>query len=233
MVGGPVRSWRTPRPACCLAGRRVKCSRWKLHLVMTDRSLLGMGDRNRSVSEPARVPGHGSVPAPVAQAWVRDAAEASVWLRRVFTTPDGRDLVAMDSRRRIFPGCCAGCWCCATTCARPRGVAPRSPTPTTPNRSGTVDRPTGATARASAPAATTSRRRRAGVTAGGSPDRPRRAGGPHAARAAVPVTAAAAARLGLRDRARNSAGKSMRPAAARAAGRRPLSRATWSVSCVA
>ena len=75
----------------------------ELHLVMTDRSLLGMGDRNRSVSEPARVPGHGSVPAPVAQAWVRDAAEASVWLRRVFTTPDGRDLVAMDSRRRIFP----------------------------------------------------------------------------------------------------------------------------------
>ena len=75
----------------------------EVHLVMTDRSLLGMGDRNRSVSEPARVPGHGSVPAPVAQGWVRDAAEASVWLRRVFTTPDGRDLVAMDSRRRIFP----------------------------------------------------------------------------------------------------------------------------------
>ncbi len=75
----------------------------EVHLVMTDRSLLGIGDPSRSVSEPGRVPGHGSVPAPVAQAWVREAPDASVWLRRVFTTPDGRDLVAMDSRRRIFP----------------------------------------------------------------------------------------------------------------------------------
>ena len=30
--------------------------------------------------------------------------EAAVWLRRLYTSPDGRDLVAMDSRRRTFTG---------------------------------------------------------------------------------------------------------------------------------
>ena len=39
----------------------------EVHLVMTDRALLGSGDDDRSVSEPARVPGHGSVPAPIAE----------------------------------------------------------------------------------------------------------------------------------------------------------------------
>ena len=29
---------------------------------------------------------------------------ARVWLRRLYTTPGGRDLVAMDSRRRVFAG---------------------------------------------------------------------------------------------------------------------------------
>ena len=56
------------------------------------------------VMEPARIPGHGSVPAPVARRWIRDADEGSVWLRRLYTSPDGRDLVAMDSRRRVFTG---------------------------------------------------------------------------------------------------------------------------------
>ncbi len=130
----------------------------EVHLVMTDRSLLGTGDSGRSVMEPARIPGHGSLPAPVARAWVRGDARgiissnggsrnggssdsgssdsgswqsspadaggggsrkdgsaeggpgttldraAAVWLRRLYTSPDGRDLVAMDSRRRHFTG---------------------------------------------------------------------------------------------------------------------------------
>ena len=105
----------------------------EVHLVMTDRSLLGTGDPDRSVMEPARIPGHGSLPAPVARAWVKgdpggsgrsgsslgsgsnggseestdDATvdrAATVWLRRLYTGPDGRDLVAMDSRRRHFTG---------------------------------------------------------------------------------------------------------------------------------
>jgi hypothetical protein len=32
------------------------------------------------------------------------AALAAVWLRRLYLSPDGRDLVAMDSRRRTFGG---------------------------------------------------------------------------------------------------------------------------------
>ena len=77
----------------------------EVHLVITDRALLGLGDPTRSVFEPARVPGHGSVPAPVARARLRDADDvASVWVRRLYTTPGGRDLVAMDSRRRVFAG---------------------------------------------------------------------------------------------------------------------------------
>ncbi|MBM6404418.1 DUF222 domain-containing protein [Phycicoccus sp. CSK15P-2] len=88
-----------------LSGREVgQVQPLEVHLVMTDRSLLGTGDPGSSVMEPARVPGHGPVPAPVARAWVRDAGPASVWLRRLHTSPEGRDLVAMDSRRRVFGG---------------------------------------------------------------------------------------------------------------------------------
>ncbi|MGG5257534.1 HNH endonuclease [Phycicoccus avicenniae] len=76
----------------------------EVHLVITDRALLGTGNPDVSMMTPARIPGHGSVPAPVARAWLRDADEASVWLRRLYTSPDGRDLVAMDARRRRFVG---------------------------------------------------------------------------------------------------------------------------------
>jgi hypothetical protein len=100
----------------------------EVHLVMTDRALFGTGDPRRPVCEPARIPGHGSVPAPVARAWLRTGlpspdkphaggvgrvggvgsaagvGTARVWLRRLYTSPDGRDLVAMDSRRRLFSG---------------------------------------------------------------------------------------------------------------------------------
>lgn len=76
----------------------------EVQLVMTDWALLGTGDPGAPVMAPARVPGHGSVPAPVARAWVREAGEGSVWLRRLYTRPGGRDLVAMDSRRRVFSG---------------------------------------------------------------------------------------------------------------------------------
>ena len=76
----------------------------EVHLVMTDRALLGTGDAGRSVMEPARAPGLGSLPAPVARWWLRGAGPGSVWLRRLYTGPSGRDLVAMDSRRRVFGG---------------------------------------------------------------------------------------------------------------------------------
>ena len=54
-----------------LSGRGVgEVTPVEVHLVMTDRALLGTGDPRRSVWEPARIPGHGSVPVPVARAWL-------------------------------------------------------------------------------------------------------------------------------------------------------------------
>jgi hypothetical protein len=72
----------------------------EVQLVMTDRSLL-VGD-----DTPARIVGHGPVPAALARALMRagEAGEAArVWIRRLFTSPSTGDLVAMDSRRREFP----------------------------------------------------------------------------------------------------------------------------------
>ncbi|SDM05603.1 DUF222 domain-containing protein [Arthrobacter sp. ok362] len=74
----------------------------ELQVIMTDRTLF-QGD-----SEPARIPGYGIVPA----AWARDLVGAgknaedrdfTTWLRRLYTHPATGDLVAMDSRARIFP----------------------------------------------------------------------------------------------------------------------------------
>lgn len=71
-------------------------------LVMTDRALLGTS------RTPARLLGHGPLPAGLARRLVRgsDAAttQARVWVRRLFTDPTSGELVAMDSRRRTFGG---------------------------------------------------------------------------------------------------------------------------------
>jgi hypothetical protein len=80
----------------------------EIQLVMTDRTLL-QGD-----SEPARLPGYGIIPAQWARTAVNtdtsaDATKAGadagfpVWLRRLYTAPGTGDLVAMDSRARLFP----------------------------------------------------------------------------------------------------------------------------------
>ncbi|MBN3496059.1 HNH endonuclease, partial [Arthrobacter pascens] len=74
----------------------------EIQLIMTDRTLF-QGD-----SEPARIPGYGVVPA----GWARTMAgavepasreELSVWVRRLYTAPGTGELVAMDSRARLFP----------------------------------------------------------------------------------------------------------------------------------
>ncbi|MFF2842252.1 HNH endonuclease [Paenarthrobacter sp. NPDC057981] len=82
-----------------------------LDLVMTDRSLF-QGD-----SEPARLRGYGIVPA----AWARAAVggeqvvggepaapnqndEFDVWLRRLYTAPATGELLATDSKARLFTG---------------------------------------------------------------------------------------------------------------------------------
>ena len=57
----------------------------------------------RARSVPLRAAG--APPRPdAANATGGSATPARVWVRRLYTTPDGRDLVAMDSRRRLFGG---------------------------------------------------------------------------------------------------------------------------------
>ena len=63
---------------------------------MTDKTLFGGDD------EPALLQGYGPIPAGLARRLVRDT-RYRVWLRRLYTRPGDGALVAMDSRRRIFP----------------------------------------------------------------------------------------------------------------------------------
>jgi hypothetical protein len=74
-----------------------------VNLVMTDRTLL------QAHSEPARLTGYGTVPAKWARELIHpdqdqeQAQELRIWLRRLYTAPHTGDLVAMDSKRRLFP----------------------------------------------------------------------------------------------------------------------------------
>ena len=88
-----------------VTGRAVGAVPFTVNLVMTDTALLG-GD-----CTPGSVPGHGSIPAAVGRAWVRATFAARVvpfedlvTVRRLFTSPDGRDLIALESTSRVFGG---------------------------------------------------------------------------------------------------------------------------------
>jgi hypothetical protein len=71
----------------------------EIQLVMTDRTLF------QTDSEPARLAGYGIVPA----GWAREIAvqiqdgPTNIWLRRLYTAPGTGDLVAMESKARLFP----------------------------------------------------------------------------------------------------------------------------------
>ncbi|MFM9274750.1 DUF222 domain-containing protein, partial [Pseudarthrobacter sp. NKDBFgelt] len=74
----------------------------EVQLVMTDRTLF-QGD-----SEPAKLSGYGIVPAEWARKAVRteseaNAGELNIWLRRLYTAPGTGELLAMDSKARLFP----------------------------------------------------------------------------------------------------------------------------------
>ncbi|MBT1001451.1 HNH endonuclease [Paenarthrobacter sp. DKR-5] len=81
----------------------------EIQLIMTDRTLL------QADSEPVRLPGYGILPAAWARARVnnhhrsdgggdRDGEDSfRVWVRRLYTAPGTGDLIAMDSRARLFP----------------------------------------------------------------------------------------------------------------------------------
>jgi hypothetical protein len=81
-----------------LTGQATAVVPAEIHLIMTDRALLGDSD------EPAHLSGHGPIPADLARRLAVSAAEAEkAWLRRLYTTPDTGRLIGMDSQRRIFP----------------------------------------------------------------------------------------------------------------------------------
>jgi hypothetical protein len=70
-----------------------------LNLVMSDRDLFGEQD------EPAHLDRFGPVPGELARELVADACSRRerVWLRRLYAHPSTGELVAADSRRRVFP----------------------------------------------------------------------------------------------------------------------------------
>ena len=82
----------TPIPAAGRAGGL------QLNLIMTDRTLFGD-------DEPAHLTGYGPIPAALARALVIGHADTttSTWVRRLYTDPSGTQLLAMDSRQRLFP----------------------------------------------------------------------------------------------------------------------------------
>ncbi|MBC9733070.1 HNH endonuclease [Nocardioides marmotae] len=73
--------------------------RVELALVMTDQAVFG------DTEDPAHLDGFGWVPAELGREIVAGAvtAEDEVWLRRLYTGPTTGELVAMDSRARVFP----------------------------------------------------------------------------------------------------------------------------------
>lgn len=68
-----------------------------VHLVMSDASLL------TGSHEPAHLRGFGPIPASVARRLVGQAPEVLSWVRALYTARSGDSLVAMESRRRLFP----------------------------------------------------------------------------------------------------------------------------------
>ena len=74
----------------------------EINLVMTDASLLGRSG-DEGYDEPAHVDGYGPVPAALARELAyRSTGQARRWIRRLYTKPGTGQLVAMESRRRVF-----------------------------------------------------------------------------------------------------------------------------------
>jgi hypothetical protein len=90
----------------------------EVKLVMSDSSFFGTSE------DAAHLEGYGPVPAPWARAFVKDAAaQARLWIRRLYVAPRTGELVGMDSRARCAPagladfvatrdlGLCRTPWC--------------------------------------------------------------------------------------------------------------------------
>lgn len=72
-------------------------------LVMREEAIVRTGEGDRDEVE---VPGWGAMPGEMAREHLLRLCDAgtATWLRRLWTAPGGRDLVAMDSKRRLFSG---------------------------------------------------------------------------------------------------------------------------------
>ncbi|GAA4113697.1 HNH endonuclease signature motif containing protein [Knoellia locipacati] len=102
-------AWLADRALELLSGRAPgQPQPVEVSLVMTDRVLLPAAFGGAAPADDcATIPGWGPVPGAQARAAVADGLadpDAFVWLRRLFTDPTGRDLVALDSQRRRFHG---------------------------------------------------------------------------------------------------------------------------------
>lgn len=102
-------AWLADRALELLSGRaQGQPQPVEVSLVMTDRTLLPAAFGGQAPADDcATVPGWGPVPGVEARRHVEDVLDdpdAFVWLRRLFTDPTGRDLVALDSQRRKFHG---------------------------------------------------------------------------------------------------------------------------------
>ncbi len=82
-------------------------------LVMREDAVVPRADDRTSrpgaaddLDDEVEIPGWGAVPGDMAREHLLRLcdSEAEIWLRRLWTAPGGRDLVAMDSSRRLFSG---------------------------------------------------------------------------------------------------------------------------------
>ena len=89
-----------PSPDADTTSARRAASTINLNLVMSHDALLGATD------DDARLAGFGPIPAELAREIVSNALGQGdeVWLRRLYASPTTGELVAMDSRARLFPG---------------------------------------------------------------------------------------------------------------------------------
>jgi hypothetical protein len=77
----------------------------QINLIMSGPTLFGDGgDDDGDSDQPAHLSEFGPIPADLARRLAATATEAEIaWLRRLYATPDTGELIAMESKRRLFP----------------------------------------------------------------------------------------------------------------------------------
>ncbi|WP_353950571.1 DUF222 domain-containing protein [Knoellia sp. S7-12] len=107
-------AWLADRALELLSGRaKGQPQQVEVSLVMTDTVLLPAAFGGKAPADDvATIPGWGPIPGAEARAHIAalldhtddSDPQSGLWLRRLFTDPTGRDLVALDSKRRLFHG---------------------------------------------------------------------------------------------------------------------------------